>query len=47
VKDESRTATKSPNFFWRFCTLISATTYSGNFVTMMNITVPISVVMNE
>ncbi len=47
TKLESCTATKSPNAFLRFWTRISAIVYSGNFETMMNITVPASMVMKE
>ena len=49
VKLESLTATKSPKALCRFSIRISAISdpQSGNLVTMMNITVPVSMVTRE
>ena len=47
VKVEFCTATKSPKLFCRFSTRISPCVYSGNFVTMMNTTVPASIVTKD
>ena len=47
VNDEFCTAVKPENSLRRFSTRISAMAHSGNFETTMNITVPISMVMNE
>jgi len=45
LKDEDCTAVKSPNSLRRLRITISAIGYSGKWLTMMNMTVPMSVVM--
>ena len=48
VKLDSRTAVKSPNSFLRsLMTICAIQSSSGKWLTMMNITVPTSVTMNE
>ena len=47
VKVESCTATKEPNSLRRLRMTISATIYSGKWLTMMNITVPARVTAKD
>ena len=47
VKVEAWTAVKLPNSLRRFSIRICAMSYSGKWLTMMNITVPTSVTMKE
>jgi flagellar motor switch protein FliM len=47
VKLEDSTAVNDPNSFRKFVILICAMIYSGKWLTMMNITVPTSVIIKE